>query len=423
MSAKNFQSWQTDLSRRRFLQTLGMAGMAGLAAPALVGLVEQAKAQPALQDPTSGIQQIVISCQENHSFDHYYGRYSGIGDYGIPPRWKDHIHPYHFKTLDPPDPSHNWNVTHTEWDGGKMDGFYKANGKKALGYYLQQDLPHYYSLLSQFTLCVNYFCGVLSETSPNRLVLYAGTCGGSTSNQIGHGQLNYPCIADLLQQHDISFKNYNCHCPNDYSKIALFQKWTGNRELNHTQAQFFSDCKNGTLPQVSFITTASPYDEHPSSNIQMGMKLQMQMINAVMNSPLWNNTVFLLTYDEGGGFFDHVTPPVIDAYGPGIRVPMLVISPLAKQGYLDPTTYDHGSVLKLIERVFHLPTLASINHRFDKHTPGNPPGGNEAADGKKYGPPAPPRDGSNATGDLSNAFIAAPDPAFNRSPLSYSLGL
>ena len=365
---------------------------------------ERRQAKQTSRASTSRIQRIIVSCQENHSFDHYYGYYSGIGKYGVPPNWKDTIKPYHFTTLDPPDPNHNWQTAHTEWDNGKMDGFYKANGKSALGYYLQQDLPDYYSLLSQFTLCVNYFCGVLSETYPNRLVLFAGTCGGSTSNGIQNGQLNYPCVADLLQQNGISFKNYNCQCPNDYILIELFQKWNGNSELNHTQDQFLSDCKNGTLPQVSFISTAPPYDEHPSSNIQTGMRLQLQLINAVMNSPLWNNTAFLLTYDEGGGFFDHVAPPVIDAYGSGIRVPMLVISPLAKKGYLDPTIYDHGSVLKLIERVFKLPTLASINHQFDEQTPGNPPGGNAAAQGKNYGPPAPPRDGSNVIGDLSNAF-------------------
>jgi phospholipase C len=377
MSEKEFERWRSHVSRRRFLQTMGMAGMARLAAPLQIGSAKQAKAEEVFSDPTSNIRHIIVSCQENHSVDHYYGHYSGIENYGIPPGWMDHIKPYHFKTLHPPDPIHSWGATHTEWDHGKMDGFYKANGKNALGYYLREDLPDYYSLLPQFTLCVNYFCGVLSCTSPNRLVLYAGTCGGCTSNHIANGQLNYPCIADLLQQHEISFKNYNCHCPDDYIKIALFQKWNGSRELNHTKEEFFSDCKNGTLPPVSFISTASPYDEHPPSDIQTGMKLQMQLIHAVMNSPLWSDTVFLLTYDEGGGFFDHVAPPVIDAYGPGIRVPMLVISPLARQGYLDPTIYDHGSVLKLIERVFKLPTLASINHRFDHHTPGHPPGGNE----------------------------------------------
>jgi len=405
VSNKEFEDWRSSVSRRRFLQTIGMAGMAGMAAPLFISSAAQSKADESPQDTTSSIRHIIVSCQENHSLDHYYGYYSGIRHYGVPPGWKDVIKPYHFQTLRPPDPSHNWDNTHIEWDHGRMDGFYKADGSSALGYYLQQDLPGYYSLLPEFTLCVNYFCGVLSNTAPNRLVLYAGTCGGCTTDNIKGGQLNYPCIADLMRQYGVSFKNYNCHCPNDHIAIALFQKWNGNPELNHTQQQFFDDCKHGTLPQVSFISTASPYDEHPSSNVQTGMKLQMQLINAVMNSPLWSNTVFLLTYDEGGGFFDHVRPPVIDAYGPGIRVPMLVISPLAKKGYLDPAIYDHGSVLKLIERVFNLPTLASINHRFDHHTPGNPPGGNEAAEGKKYGPPAPPRDGSKATGDLSNAFV------------------
>src|SRR5579864_8731472 len=170
MSEKEFERWRPYVSRRRFLQTMGMAGMAGLAAPLLMGSAERAKAEEAFPDLTSSIRHIIVSCQENHSFDHYYGYYSGVENYGVPPEWMDHIKPYHFTTLHPPDPLHGWDATHTEWDNGKMDGFYKADGNKPLGYYLQRDLPGYYSLLPQFTLCVNYFCGALSCTSPNRLV-------------------------------------------------------------------------------------------------------------------------------------------------------------------------------------------------------------------------------------------------------------
>jgi hypothetical protein len=91
-----------------------------------------------------------------------------------------------------------------------MDGFYTTNGKTARGYYKSPDLPYYYSLFPQFTLCANYFCGALSETYPNRLVLYSGTSGGNTSN---NGTLNYPCVLDLLSGNGITFKNYNFHHP------------------------------------------------------------------------------------------------------------------------------------------------------------------------------------------------------------------
>jgi len=102
------------------------------------------------------------------------------------------------------------------------------------------------------------------------------------------------------------------------------------------------------------------------------------------------------------GYFDHVPPPQVDAYGLGIRVPTWVVSPYAKRGHLAPRLYDHTSTLKFIERVFDLPTLASVNHRFDTETPGGP--NNEAANGNPTGPQAPPRDGYEVLGDLMDCF-------------------
>ena len=127
------------------------------------------------------------------------------------------------------------------------------------------------------------------------------------------------------------------------------------------------------------------------------------LVNAVMRSPLWPKIAMIFTYDEGGGFFDHVVPPVFDAYGAGMRVPTLIISPHAKPGHIEGTQYEHASVLKFIEAVFGLPTLASVNHRFDAATP---VGGNyqAAAAGASAGPPAPPRDGRGDIGSLLECF-------------------
>jgi phospholipase C len=354
------------------------------------------------------IQHIIVCCQENHSFDNYFGSYPGLpAGYGIPAGYTQPdgqggiVAPFHFTDLtgNSVDPSHNWATTHAEWDNGKMDGFYTAGGLDTLGYYESADLPYYYSLLPNFTLCANYFCGALTETYPNRLVLYSGTSGGNTTNSISSGTLTYPCVLDLLSAHGITFKNYNFHCPDNYSILALFQNWaTGgpNNELNQPQAQFFTDCTNNTLPQVSFITEAPPYDEHPAANIQTGMQMIQSIITAVQSSPAWASTAVLLTYDEGGGYFDHIAPPQLDAYGPGIRVPMLIVSPYAKPGHVDTTFSDHSSVLKFIETVFGLPTLASINHQFDSGTPLTK---NEA-----NGAPFPPRDGNPALSDLTQCF-------------------
>jgi len=121
------------------------------------------------------------------------------------------------------------------------------------------------------------------------------------------------------------------------------------------------------------------------------MGIQQELITALQQSSSWSSSAYILTYDESGGYFEHVPSPQVDAYGLGIRVPTWVISPFAKPGHLEPTLYEHTSILKLIETVFGLPTLASVNHLFDTSTPG---GGNyEAANGQSYGPPAPPRDG------------------------------
>src|SRR5262249_49016689 len=110
-----------------------------------------------------------------------------------------------------------------------------------MGYYKSSDLPYYYSLFPQFTPCANYSCGVLSETYPNRLVLYPGTSGGDTGNDINNRTLRYPCVLDLLSGHGVSFKNYNFHCPSNYSILALVKKWATGRpddKLNQSKAQF-----------------------------------------------------------------------------------------------------------------------------------------------------------------------------------------
>lgn len=396
--------------RRRFLRQVGAAGLAGVAAPMLGAPVASALAASGAK-PQAGstpIKHIIVCCQENRSFDSYYGKYANLpSGYGIPAGWSNPngsggtVKPFHFTNLtgNGYDPNHSWSAIHSEWDQGKMDGFYTANGRNALGYFEAADLPYYYSLLPKFTLSANYFCGVLSETYPNRLVLYSGTSGGNTSNSINNGTLDYPCILDLLKSNSITFKNYNFHCPSNYSILALFKNWaTGgaNNELNQSITHFMSDCTDNTLPQVSFITEAPPYDEHPPASIHTGETMIESIISAVQKSAAWASTAIFVTYDEGGGFFDHIAPPQLDAYGPGIRVPLLVVSPFAKPDYVDTTFSDHSSVLKFIEYVFGLPTLASINHQFDTSTPTT----NNATGGKAF----PPRDGNSKISDLTQCF-------------------
>jgi len=410
-------------SRRRFMQIAG-AGLTSLAVPAAAQ--QRSRALPARTTGIPQIQHIILICQENHSFDHYFGSYSGLpSGYGIPAGYTSGGHaPFHFTTLtdNNNDPNHSWAAIHTGYNGGKMDGWYSAGGIDALGYYTSADLAYYYSLFPEYTLCANYFAGMLSDTQPNRMVYYSGTSGGNCCDCINTtGSIDsstYSNICDLLQMYGITFKNYNFGVPDNYCYLALWSnRATGgaNNELNQTMAQFFTDCTNGTLPNVTFITNESPNDEHPPENIQTGQAQIQSIVEAVQASPNWANSVILITWDEGGGFFDHVPPPQLDGYGPGVRVPMIVISPFAKKGYVDTTFQDHGSQLKFIEAVFGLPTLASINHTFDKSTP--------LTNNSTNGLPFPPRDGYSQTGDMTQCFTftVAASFALTASPTSLSL--
>ena len=116
--------------------------------------------------------------------------------------------------------------------------------------------------------------------------------------------------------------------------------------------QFYTDAQNGTLPQVSWIIPNSTLSEHPPASVATGMDYVTGLVNAVMNSPQWNSTAIFIAWDDWGGFYDHVDPPKVDQYGLGIRVPGLVISPYARQGYVDHKTYSFESWLRLIEERF-----------------------------------------------------------------------
>lgn len=362
------------------------------------------------------VKHVVIDCQENRSFDHYYGFAPWIGRYGVPPGYSQpdgkggQVRPFHLPAPTSSDPAHDWYAVHREWDFGLMDGFYTAGGPTALGYYTGRELPFYYGLFQSSTLCVNYFCSVLGPTYPNRFYLVGGTSGGITTNGVyGYGVLDYPIILDLLEAAGVSWKVYNLgwdNVPNGYSDnvFVFFKRWARDRRTRATKQDYLADARRGTLPNVSFVIPSYTrgYDEHPPADIRIGMRLQAELITALRHSPQWASSAYILTYDEHGGFFDHVAPPVVDSYGLGIRVPTWVISPHAKKRHLEPAIYEHSSILKFLERLFNLPTLASVNHRFDERTPGGP--NNQAASGYKFGPPAPPRDGLDVIGDLMQCF-------------------
>jgi len=409
---------ERNVGRRAFLAGAGVAGLAGLASPliAACGQAVETISRPSSRPSRTPIKHLVVDLQENRSFDHYYGFAPFVGSHGVPAHYAQpdgmggSVAPYHLATPSTPDISHTWAAVHGGYDGGRMDGFFTSDGLNAMGYYTASDLPFYYSLFESSTLCVNYFCSVLGPTYPNRFYAVAGTSGGITTNGVfGYGVFDYPIVLDLLEEAGVSWKVYNIGLDpvsdGESDNVFVFwKKWAHDPRTAAAKQDYLDDLAHGRLPQVSFVipSFSRGWDEHPPADISVGMGIQKELVDALRNSSSWSSSAYILAYDEAGGFFDHVAPPQVDAFGLGIRVPAWVISPFAKPGHLEPTLYEHTSILKLIETMFNLPTLASANHRFDA---GTPAGSNyEAAGDRAVGPPAPPRDGMSAIGNLTECF-------------------
>src|SRR5690348_6168425 len=199
------------VSRRRAIRNFGILAGASLSLDAGLFAVSRAAAEQ-YKSISNPINHILIACQENHSFDNYFGYYPHAGKFGLPSNYTQPdgngatVTPQHITSLFPTDVSHTWQTIHDEWDNGKMDGFDTAGGSDAMGYYDGSDLQYYYALADAFTLCGNYFCSMLGPTVPNRLALVAATSGGNTTDTLDAGSLNFPTIADLLDKYKITWK-------------------------------------------------------------------------------------------------------------------------------------------------------------------------------------------------------------------------
>ena len=407
------ETHRDGFTRRSFVQRSAAAGVAILGGTLWATAPAAARARRVSKVDTP-IEHLIISCQENRSFDHYYGYAPQVqrAGYGPPPGWTQpdgqggHVAPYEFTALSTPDIGHEWSDVHAEYNGGGMDGFYTTDGIDCMGYYTAAELPFYYSLFDDSALCANYFCSLLGPTWPNRFYFAAGTSGGITTNGVwGYGVFDHPMILDLLDEFGVTWQVYNLGFDsvpygNTDNVFVFWKKYAHDQRTLGSKGSFLNDVRKGRLPQVSWLipSYAHQKDEHPPADVSVGMGLQQELITALRQSPIADSFAFLLTYDEHGGYFDHQAPPQVDAYGLGIRVPLWVVSPYARTGpVVSSRAAEHTSTLRLIEAMHGLPTLASRNHLFDA---GTPTGGNYEAGGA----PAPPRDGNEALSDLLDLF-------------------
>jgi len=325
--------------------------------------------------------------QENHSFDNYLGML-GKGDgftldrtgqpiNSNPNPSGGYVRAFHqTDTCQPGSVSQSWNNSHIQYDDGRNEGFVRSgSGVWAMTYFDQSDIPFYYSLAKTFPLCDRYFCSVLAQTYPNRRFLLAGTAFGLIATDTSSINENPPngTIFDRLDAHNITWKSY----ATDVSTLFVISSIVANnRSKITTMDQFYADAGAGTLPSVSYVdpNILTGTEEGPQ-DIQLGESFVSSVVQAVVNGPNWEKTLLVWTYDEHGGYYDHVPPPVAiapDSIPPritvppdqpggydryGFRVPTAIVSPYGRPNFVSHTVYDHTSILKTIERKWNLPAM------------------------------------------------------------------
>ena len=311
------------------------------------------------------IDRFVIVLQENHSFDNYFGTYPNAdGTTGknlcLPraPGSAQCVKPFHDSNRTPAEMSHNWETAHSAYDGGRMDAFvYSEANTETMGFFDRSDLPRYWAAADQFVLCDRYFTSVMSESAPNHLFLVAGTAGGLLDNNVP-STFNFPPIFQSLDQQRVSWRCYGFSTW--FERFAYVQGSPAVQRNFVPPDQFAQDLAAGALPQVCWVIGAPGGTEHPPQNIQTGQNSVLDaVVNPVGTSAYWNSTAMVVTWDDYGGFFDHVPPPQVDPFGYGFRVPALLLSPYAKAGFVDHSIYDHTSILRSIENRFGIPPLAA----------------------------------------------------------------
>ena len=372
------------VSRRRFLSgaaaaTTALAG-AGPAAPAARGEAATAAARAAaeasaLPSPAgSGIDHVVVVTMENRSFDHFLGWLPGADGRQAGLTYRDRKGVAHATYPLPPDfqgcghadPDHSAGGALVQYAGGAMDGFLRSGGSDtfAVGYYTRTDLPFIGEAAASWTVCDRYFASFLGPTFPNRMYLHAGRTD-RVRNTIAVSTL--PTIWDRLAAAGLRGAYYTGGLP----FLALW----GDRQLSRVRTfdRFLADCRRSRLPELAYVDPpftlagllsgeASGSDDHPHADIRAGEVFLDRVYRAVTSSPAWPRTLLVITFDEWGGFFDHVRPErAPDVGGPalrGFRVPTILVSPFARRGHVDHGVYDHTSILRLVEWRWGLRPLA-----------------------------------------------------------------
>jgi phospholipase C len=387
-------------------------------------------------DETLPFEHVVVIMMENHSFDNLLGALPISGQpladglsfdaAQVPvnsnPGPDGPVRSFAFpSTAQGRHVSQTWNATHAQIDNGAMDGFVRSvNAPQPMGYWTAEQLPFAYSLARSFALANRWFCSAPCQTIPNRRFLMAGTASGLIASEPTKiptdPQPPNGTIFDRLDADGISWRNYFTDIPYTAILPSVVEKhW---KHL-HRIDRFLDDCASGSLPAVSFVDpeigvisglglalSALPFakslgerlsthggSEEDPQDMAYGERWAYEKVTALLRSPAWPRTLLIYTYDEHGGYYDHVppapalppddTPPKLsagDAPGGydmyGVRVPAVIASPYAKPSSVSDVIHDHTSVLATIEQKWNLPALtyrdANANTVLDLIDPRSP---------------------------------------------------
>lgn len=323
---------------------------------------------PAPTGLLGSIDTFVVLCMENRSFDHYLGArklVEGIAVDGLEATMKNpgpsgDVFAYALADFTTESPGHTWDAAHLQYNDGAMDGFVATHEgelpQEAMGYMVRADLPVMWGMADEFCTCDRWFASVLGPTWPNRYYLHGATSNGVKSNLPAFG---FRSVFSQMSGAGVTHANY-------FSDIAwaagAYQKLSGNIAVE----QFFDHAAAGTLPNFALIDPgffgAGANDDHPDRDVRLGQAFLSTVYGALRASPQWNRCMLAITYDEHGGFFDHVPPPEVDDERQefrrlGVRVPSLVAGPFVRRGEVVSTVLEHSSVVATLSRRFGLTPL------------------------------------------------------------------